>query len=668
MTVLDRTELEDDVAVGVRPRRVVLGIAALAVGAFGWGLAADTPKPALLWDGTANLALSRWVAGEHTPFLGYLGQYHLGYPLLLAPVAWLTSGLPAMVDGARVVNAIALVVATVALASLARVLQGGPRTLLAIGAGAAAALYGGLALQVSFAWSESVFAALVLVTAALVPWAAAAPSTRRWCAVGAASVAAYGVHPRGSVLVAATALTMLAIDRRRALVPGVALVVGGLAVYLVNAWAFHHLWHAGAPSQSGDVVEALLHPTLWSSVVSRVIGEVWYASAASLGLAPVGAFALVRWTRQRDPDRRWLALWVLWSGAGLLVLTAAKFAHGGRVDQLAYGRYLDPVVPLLALAGLVLLGTAARSTAAAAAVGSAATTAMCGWLLELTSGAVLTGTVMPLNVLGVFALDPDDHHLDVVPISLLAVAALGVLVLASWRSAGAAIAVLAAVLLLGDLSAQAGIDRYAGNEAITFQLGTVLDTIAPGAPVSYDYDGYDARAANLYELEAESHAFHYFDSRLGQAPPDALVVATTTADDPPVPGARLVFPEPNVRQALWVVPGDLQDQLVARGFVLAEPGTVLPEAFYRAQVAVRRVGPDRVEVDLRRTSALAPWVRPGSLNSTAGNVVLAVHAEGTTTTVSLPRTLFPGEHVTVPVTLPHRVGPHAEVWAEVVAA
>jgi hypothetical protein len=337
------------------------------------------------------------------------------------------------------------------------------------------------------------------------------------------------------------------------------------------------------------------------------------------------------------------------------------------VDQLAYGRYLDPVVPVLVLAGLAVLATVRWRVALQAVVGSIAVTALAGWLLEATNGSALTGTVVPLNVLGVLALDADDTHLDVMAISVVALAALALITVASRRRLALGVTALAAVFLVGDVSAQAVVDRFARNEAITFQLGTVLDLVAPGAPVSVDYDGYDGRAANLYELQAQHHAFHYFDSRLGQAPPDALIVDTSPADEPPVPGARIVFPEPNVAQVLWVAPGPLQAELVARGFVVADAGTALPDAFYAATVAVRPEGRRRVHVEVRRTTAIAPWVRPGSMNAAAGVVVLAVHVDGRTTTVSLPRTLFPGESASVEVPLAHPIPDGARVSAEVVA-
>jgi hypothetical protein len=653
MAVVERPE--------VRRHRAVVLVAALAVGALGWWLGHDTPSPALLWDGTSYLALSRWVAGEHTPFLGYLGQYHLGYPALLAPAVWATSSFGGLVDGVRLVNAGALVASALALASIARTCRGGDRSATTVAMGAATALYGGLLLQVGFAWSEVAFAALTLAVAALLP------AGHRWLPA-ALGVAAYAVHPRGAVVVAATFLVLAVAHRRRAWPVLAAIVVGAGAVYAVNQWAFVHLWHAGAPSQSGDVVRALVHPSLWGGTAKRAVGELWYVGCASLGLAPIGATVLVRWWRRGDPTRRLLAGWLLVVTAGLGALTATKFAEGGRVDQLAYGRYLDPVVPVLTIAGLVVLTQLPWRGVVRAVAGSAALTALAGWGLSAASSSALTGVVMPLNILGVFGLDPDATRLEVLPISLAALAALAVVTLATRRRALLGIAVVAAAFLAGDLGAQAGIDRFAENEAITFQLGPMLDLVAPGAPVSYDYDGYDGRAANLYELQARGHTFHYFDSRLGEAPPDDLVISTAPADEPPVAGARLVFPEPHVQQALWVTPGPMLRDLAARGFVLAEPGTSLPDAFYRARVAVTVEGSRRVRVDVTRTSTVAPWVRPGSINAPVGAVVLAVHVDGATTTVPFARTLFPTERTSVSVALDHPVPPGARVWAEVVAA
>src|SRR5690606_7847671 len=115
-----------------------------------------------------------------------------------------------------------------------------------------------------------------------------------------------------------------------------------------------------------------------------------------------------------------------------------------------------------------------------------------------------------------------------------------------------------------------------------FQLGHALEAIGARGPVAYDRVVYDARATNLYELQSPGRTLTFYDRRQGEPPPYEVVDTSKDVARPPVPGARVVFPEPSQPQTLWVLPGPLQDRLAREGYLVAPAGTELPPAFYDA--------------------------------------------------------------------------------------
>ena len=611
-------------------------------------LSAPLPGPSLLWDGTAYLSVARWLAGEATPYLGHLGHYSVGYPLLLVPVVWATSSLDGLFDGARLVNAAAIASTVPALALLGERL-GGLRRTAALAIAAVAALLPAVAVQSGFEWAESVFAASVVWSAvAALAWAER-PTNARAVVLALASAGCYLVHPRGLAVAVAT-LVVLAVGRQR--VAGAAVLVAALAgAWLLNRWAVDTLWNPAVQDQSASLVRTITTPSRWDDAARRGAGQLWYGVVATVGLAAFGALRLVTLARQRPLRGRTLAAgWIVVGVVATFGVAVTKLAAVDRPDQLVYGRYLDPWLVVLTVLGAGAVTVTRRLTVVRA------TGALAVAVLTVNGTGALEGVVMPLNILGALAFDlTAGARVDVAAITALALiagAVVAVVLTAIDRHPALVGAVLAIVAVgAGASVAERHVQPFAVDANGSFVLGDVLDLVDEDAPIAYDMAVFDARGTNRYQLANRDRRFTFFDSRRGEVPAHDLVVAGKDLATPPAPGARPVFPEPHRVQVLWVLAGPLQDELAARGYVIGMAGESPPPGFQRGDVEVVGVRDGRVEVRVTKGDGGAPWLAPGTLPAAGGEVALDVTVAGRTTRARLSRTVLPGDEARVLVAL-----------------
>jgi hypothetical protein len=109
------------------------------------------------------------------------------------------------------------------------------------------------------------------------------------------------------------------------------------------------------------------------SVLRGLVGSTWYVLVASFGLVGVVVLLLLRelWQRRRD---RVLSPSVLTAGlllsalAGLLLVSALWLVEPVRPDHHVYGRYVEPVLPPLLVAGVGPPGAPAAAAAGRAAL------------------------------------------------------------------------------------------------------------------------------------------------------------------------------------------------------------------------------------------------------------------------------------------------------------
>lgn len=636
-------------------RLATFAVALGVVGVHLW-LSAPLPGPSLLWDGTAYLSVARWLAGETTPYLGHLGHYGVGYPVVLVPVVWITSSLDGLFDGVRVVNAIAVATTVPALVLLGTRLGGLERS-AALALAAAAALVPAVAVQSGFEWAESVFLASVTWTAVAALLWAERPSAPRSVVLALASAGTYLVHPRGLAVAVAT-VVVLALSRRRGVVGLVVLLIALGGAWLLDQRAIDALWNPAVVGQWRTVADTVTTPSAWGDAALGGLGQLWYALVATVGLVTFGVLLLARLARVRPVTGRALAAWwVIVAMIATLGVSVTKLAAATRPDQLVYGRYVDPWLPLLMVLGAGAIIASSRTRNLGSAAISLAGAGILAIVVVTSHGAhAFEGVFLPLNVLGVLAFNPStDARIDVVAITAGALVT-GVAITAAIALFRRRPALLGVALVVGAVAASASVaDRhvaaFAADANTSFVLGEVLDLVDQDAPVALDLAFFDARGSNRYSLADRDRRFTFYDSRLDDVPPHDLVIAGKDQAHPPAPGARVVFPEPRREQTLWVLAGPLQDRLAVDGFLIGLPGTVPGPGFGNGEVELVEVRGRTVVVRVAKGNGGAPWVAPGTLPAASGEVEVVVTVAGRTTRAPLLRTLVPGdeEEMTVPL-------------------
>lgn len=141
---------------------------------------------------------------------------------------------------------------------------------------------------------------------------------------------------------------------------GLGTLVGGMAVTAaVHAAARCALWAEGTGPASVGLAERLAGPELWPEIALRAVGQAWYLSVASLGLAVLGVVALLTMAAGRWPSaepastpRRMLAGHLLVTMAVMAFASAVQITTHVRVDHLVYGRYNEGFLPVLLVAGV----------------------------------------------------------------------------------------------------------------------------------------------------------------------------------------------------------------------------------------------------------------------------------------------------------------------------
>ncbi|MFC7163676.1 hypothetical protein ACFQL5_15395 [Aquipuribacter hungaricus] len=372
------------------PRRGAPGLlrwgAALdVVAATHTAVSLDAVAPVQTKDEIGYLAAARWLAtGEGAGLLtpDYAGGYAAGWGLLTAPLWWLTSHPPTVYVASVVLGVLLAVGLVVPATLLARRLGAGPRASLLLAA--ALGVAGGRLGYTGYALPEGLLTVQLTTTAWLllrladsrpggrpgppvVPWGApsAVPSGTRpavpWGTLAALALLLAWLpttHARfapaaalGLLVVASWALVHRSRAGALALVAGAA---GAAAGWLLNARVEAELYGGGVARTAVAAEQAgALRP---GDVLALAVGHAWYAAAAWTGLTVLGLLALLRpAVRELGARRPGAAVWLVAAAPAQLLVGAAylstRLDDGGRVDQLVYGRYGDPLWFVLALAG-----------------------------------------------------------------------------------------------------------------------------------------------------------------------------------------------------------------------------------------------------------------------------------------------------------------------------
>ncbi|MFN7151077.1 MAG: hypothetical protein ACK4V6_16565, partial [Microthrixaceae bacterium] len=336
-----------------------------------------------------------------------------------------------------------------------------------------------VSFSISFTWVEPL--ALLWLSAVLAAMAWSIGSRRPWApiAVGAGASTAFLVHGRFLLVpliwVAATiALAWPSLRRRDQGGPAVLVVTATTAVtgvgMVVARWLRERLiddaWELPRLDMDARALNQIGEPGFPAALLTEIAGQLWYVTASTFGLAPMGLIALVATIAGRGPltDERWrrtsavvvaalLSVWMI----GCLFMAGTIRSGAPRADHLIYGRYVDQVAVVLAAVGAAALVSCSRRWGARASVASAATMAALGavaWWTRARTGA----SELPLlesTVSGLSSLPFDRPGWDVLRWTLVPLIGLTLIALARQIAPAAAAVTLCAILVMGSIAGAA---------------------------------------------------------------------------------------------------------------------------------------------------------------------------------------------------------------------
>ena len=339
--------------------------------------------PVIMADEAGYLMNARVLAGGMPAEMGSSPFYRGGYSLLLAPVLSLDADPVRAYHGALVLNAVLAASLVPLLYLLVTRCLGGSKTAGAWAAIAGAAYPSVTALS-QVALSENALFPLTvfwLLSIGCFMRARVRVASIAWVlATGASAAALWTVHGRMLVAVGLTVLLLVALLARRQLelvTGGTGLIALGctmVAGWLLNDWLVTNSYAGRRYDEAGKAFAALGDVDGVLAVLRNLLGHTWYVVVATLGIALlvlVGdvphAIARIRHARGESADYLLVVLGA--TTGGLLVVSSLWLADATRADQLIYGRYVEPVVPVLLAVGVVRLAGAGRLPHAGLLVG-----------------------------------------------------------------------------------------------------------------------------------------------------------------------------------------------------------------------------------------------------------------------------------------------------------
>ena len=702
MTALNHQSTIGEAAASVlRPGKrvwILLTLFSGVVFLIGILLSRNMTGPVFYEDGMGYLANARHLAGTRiSPELAPTGFYYPGYSMLIAPLYLMPIGPDSIHQGVLLLNA--------ALGSFQFLLGYfflrrlvGIGTLSAVAASLVAALYPGVLLLQSYAFSDNLFRVVFLGCVIAAGLYFRKESIWRGALLGLLASLAYAVHPRGLGVVAVTAVLLLAsaFNKRRTLsaLGGLAtLVVVTTGLRVVNQLLIEAMYRSDDRSLV-DLLSRLLDADFWLAIPIRASGQVWYLAVATAGLLPIGVtvaaigarrgWRALRRGERASPEDATLSY--------LLITSAVLFAMAvvfmtpddrglQRLDHLVYGRYNDSFVVvfvMLAVSRLVqyredvktgdsgLRGRLAIVTIAV--MGVAATLLGVLGADDLASGLPFA----PTSAIGISAYVDGEAAIPVF-VATVGGALLATLVLVPVleprvpKRVGFAVLCVAFVgfSFVAEQRVLRGFNEYWMN---LLTLDETVDYVGAPEVIGYDEADLSLHGLNGYQFWLDLTDFEMFDSESGEDPPDVdLVIASETWNEAERLEARLIAIEPRLDQGLWVLPGETQNDMAEAGYLLsADPTAQLPDEAMASEVEIVHglnqpdslmVGQSRtIQVRVRHLGEGSPWIPMGAWapSPVEGAVRLVARwipaGESDVAAVQiaeLPRTVLPGEEVTI---------------------
>lgn len=343
-------------------------------------IARTAVAPRTPWDENGPLQMARILVGQDNVTQMSGSGYYPGWSFLLAPL-WLVSDNPEIVYRGAVLVGIAVSLATVwPLAVLGR--QLGLSTAQAVTVGAITMAFPARAVLVDYALSEALLTFLLAWTVVAVFRFGTKSSVPMAVVVGALASATYLTHARALALFATAVLWFLLVAIRRP-VPAIAglatLAAGYVGVQLAVSQITQPVLLSGFGKE--ELLSDAVSTTTPALLLQVVLNQTWVQLVGTFGLFALGAAIILPrvWVelRQLRPGPWIFVLGTVVSAmlASFLWWAGPRFLLGAdqRFDVWVYSRYIDPVaaiVVVIAMAGLIR--GMQRRTVVSAAAGAAA--------------------------------------------------------------------------------------------------------------------------------------------------------------------------------------------------------------------------------------------------------------------------------------------------------
>jgi hypothetical protein len=513
--------------------------------------------PVISQDELGFISQSQLLAGVPAVNMGSAPYYHFGYSLLLTPVWWVTHDPLLAYKGFMLINAALAALLVPLLVGIGAAL-GYRRSLVMVAAAAVVALWPSCFFVAHYAWSEALFRLVFAAHA----WALLRLAQRphlAWTLLFATSAAAlYAIHPKALLilLLAPAALialrVMRVLDTRALAAALIAFVLVAAGAVLAMDALHGALWHGGGHSTAPALLARLLKLTALLTGLTVLLGQVWYQLAASLGLAALGIWFVLRVaTSGRAPALRLATGYVLAAVCAVGLASVGQMLDPQRVDHVAYGRYVDGASLVLIWFGLCWLILGERREGQRIA-GWIAVGAILAAGLVLAMLPIMTGLepAHPNNVAGIgWIFRIGSTPLQFFGVNSLFIAVAAGLLLVLNRTGQIAFAV---VFVVGSGIVVSAFTAHQAREQLEF-LSADAAVIRSAAPVSL-YWTDAVRDHNLW-----SYHLQY-----------TLATSFRDADGPLPAGAGLISDAPAVEGLTCAV------QLPSGLFLLTNPADVEP--------------------------------------------------------------------------------------------
>ena len=563
---------------------VVLAVAAHVFVAWGSTL------PIFYDDEVGYLANAQSLSGVGAPRDLSGSSYYIGWSILLTPLWWISQNPQHVYFGALCLSVAIGIATIVPLAAIAR--RFGLSAPWHIVAAAAISLAPGRLLMSNFALVENLLA--FLAAAAL--WAAIrfadSPSLGRALALTAITSYLFVSHARTLGFLVATIVWILFVCWRRWKTVVASLAIAALIVVpttLIYRAIVGTIYSSSVDrEQTGLSRLATIDPL---AAITTTIGQLWYAAAAWYGLAALGLILVVLGASRELRARKfsvfsWSLLVVVASFVASVVWIGSSVGRGDqRLDIFAYGRYVDTVLFLLALFGVSALvrGLSKRVTIAWAT----AVVIVSGLLFAVVVPRVPTEDSpwwVPVNVAGLVNWDwpylTDAAGPPWIAATIFLVVATAVLAGLSrtperFRQGaivGTVLVAFAVSGVVGELKTVRPMwNAWYDSFTVRADINRLIDEL-PEASISLDSRGFSKKAGgadtvsrNAMQLFVAPRDLPVFDSE-ERLPETDFVISRKDWPEGERLGARLVSLDTGLfDNALWVMPGDVLDELESRG-------------------------------------------------------------------------------------------------------